>query len=296
MMGADITRPLVVLAPGIHVGGGLVLLQAFLTSSSANVRWLLIDERARGKLEPQGNAVVHYVKRSVFSRLSAEWRLRKGAKETDVVLCFHGLPPLFSLPGRVVVFLQNRILVNDQALSDYPPFTRARLRFERLMLRVFSHHVDRFIVQTPSMASDVARKLGKRPEVSEVAFAAELHTGSGSLPNRYDFVYVAGDDVHKNHAVLLDAWRLLAIDGLRPTLALTLPRASTLASAIEQLRQDGLSHITNLGRIVSSGGFASVWVMFCIDFSFLYGVFWPSAHRGGTTWPAGTRARIGLCA
>ncbi len=216
------------------MGGGLVLLRAFLASSGHNARWLLIDERAKGKLGPNDESAVHYVRRSVFARLSAEWQLHRHVDANDVVLCFHGLPPLFPLPGQVVVFLQNRILVNNQALSDYPLHTRARLRFERLILRAFSRHVDRFIVQTPSMANDVERRLGTGAEIREIAFTAEMQTESRSLPETYDFVYVAGDEAHKNHAVLLDAWRLLARDGSEAIACAYLASGFALASTVAQ--------------------------------------------------------------
>lgn len=39
---------------------------------------------------------------------------------------------------------------------------------------------------------------------------------------RYDFLYVADGEAHKNHRRLVEAWALLARQGVKPSLALTL--------------------------------------------------------------------------
>jgi len=246
-MGTDTPKPLVIHAPNVHVGGGLVLLKNLMSSPTLTARLLFLDARTRDRLSTPAKTGVHYVKPSIIPRLSAEWRLRRIALKSDVVLCFHGLPPLFRLRSRVVVFIQNRILVNEQALSGYSTGVRIRLLLERWVLRAFSSHVDKIIVQTPSMARDVIRTLGKDVNISVQAFAAQLQSESQAFPQRFDFVCVAGDEPHKNHQVLLEAWRELAMSGLRPSLALTVPSGSPLAETIEKLGQAELPNITNLG-------------------------------------------------
>lgn len=247
-MDVDAAKSLVVHAPNIHTGGGLVLLRALLTAPAANnIRRLFLDDRVQDELPIPEGVTVCYVKRSISSRLWAEWQLSKQSEGNDVILCFHGLPPLFRSWGRVVVFIQNRILVNQESLLRYPLFTRIRLLLERRILRVFSSHVDKFIVQAPSMERDVSRTLGSQNKIAVVAFASVRLSEVELLQDKYDFVYVAGDDAHKNHRVLLDAWRLLADAGLKPSLALTLPESSSLAEIVDRLHQEELPHVTNLG-------------------------------------------------
>ena len=67
---------------------------------------------------------------------------------------------------------------------------------------------------------------------------------------RWDFLYVADGVAHKNHLRLLEAWRLLAEEGLRPTLALTLgERDRALVDLVEAaIRRDGLN-IENVGAL-----------------------------------------------
>ncbi|MFN7695268.1 MAG: glycosyltransferase [Burkholderiales bacterium] len=74
---------------------------------------------------------------------------------------------------------------------------------------------------------------GARPPVRVLGFAPTLPTVAMQT-RRYDFIYVADGEAHKNHRRLLEAWSLLAEEGIRPSLALTLSeRDSHLRNAIE---------------------------------------------------------------
>jgi glycosyltransferase involved in cell wall biosynthesis len=66
----------------------------------------------------------------------------------------------------------------------------------------------------------------------------------------WDFVYVADGEAHKNHTRLLQAWRLLAQQGLRPRLALTLgARDQPLLDALQALQRECAVEIHNLGQM-----------------------------------------------
>jgi glycosyltransferase involved in cell wall biosynthesis len=249
IMGSD--RSIILNAPNVNSKGGLALLEAFLKSSSHCVRWGQIDRRAVNVLRLPADMVRHHVKHSLLSRLSAEWRLLRITKADDVVLCFHGVPPLFPLRGRVVVLLQNKILVNRRPIIGYPLRTRIRLQLERWMLRILAGHVDKFIVQTPSMKRDTKNLLGIHCNVVILPFAAIVNPDLNTRQKRYDFVYVATDQAHKNHHTLLEAWRVLAEAGQHPVLALTVPVNSTLACQIGSFSTRHQLNITNLGEMNS---------------------------------------------
>jgi glycosyltransferase involved in cell wall biosynthesis len=65
----------------------------------------------------------------------------------------------------------------------------------------------------------------KRPVIC-VPFAPENIQAQGGNLNKYekqfDFIYVASGEAHKNHKALINAWGILADEGLFPSLALTL--------------------------------------------------------------------------
>jgi glycosyltransferase involved in cell wall biosynthesis len=198
------------------------------------------------------NMVSHIVKPSLLSRLLAEWRLWRNTQAHHVVLCFHGLPPLFPLRGQAVVLLQNRILVNQSPISGYPLAIRSRLQLERWMLRFLATHADKFVVQTPSMARDARKLLGIHINVVTSPYADIARPDLDIQEKHYDFVYVATDEVHKNHLKLLEAWRLLADAGHKPVLALTVPVNGKLAPKVADFSKRHQLNINNLGELNSS--------------------------------------------
>ena len=246
---------LILHAPNVHSGGGLVLLLSLLATPNLKVKLAQLDCRVKQHLGLSTSTLRHYVNPSVFSRLFAEWRLWRWTKANDVVLCFHGLPPLLPLRGRVVVFVQNRILFETSSLAGYPLFTRIRLSIERLWTRVMQSNCNQYIVQTPSMAIAVHRCLGNDKEVSVLPFAPSVVSFSPekmpSSVGKYDFVYVASGEAHKNHSNLLEAWRLLADAGLKPSLAVTVnPQLhSFLYGEIARYSQEYGLDIVNLGQV-----------------------------------------------
>lgn len=253
---------IVLYAPNVHTGGGYVLLRSLLDACPQGlpVRAFL-DHRAASRLSLPAGTVVKWVQPKVYSRASAEWVLHAQGRRDDVVLCFHGLPPILPQVGRVVVFLQNRILLGIDPLSDFTRRTATRLAFERCVARLFRHRVDEYIVQTPTMARDLRYWLGaataRGATVRILPFVDQLSPPSRAAKTDWDFVYVADGEGHKNHLRLLQAWRLLADSGLRPSLALTLgERSARLIGEIESQRVAYGLCVHNLGTMDRDSVFA----------------------------------------
>lgn len=257
-------RRLVLYAPNIHTGGGLVLLRALLSSWSRSDLALtaILDARARGELDlPAGSSVV-WVVATVASRLKAEFDLRHLTSEPGcMLLCFHGLPPILPSKAKVVVFLQNRHYLARNVLSSFYWKTGIRLRIERLISRLFRLRVDTYIVQTPTMKLELNawyQRCGSsksQPDVLVLPFMGDLD--ALLEPHRpdaiYDFIYVADGEAHKNHRALLGAWELLAGEGLRPTLALTLAkRDDKLRADVASACRNSRLAIVDLGNLPHS--------------------------------------------
>jgi glycosyltransferase involved in cell wall biosynthesis len=239
---------LVLHAPNVHVGGGFVLLLDLLAAPGLPLAFANIDARAAARLPIPAGAAINAVRPTPFARLNAELALARNCHDGDLVLCFHGMPPLRRVRGKVVVFEQNRLHLGVDPLSGYSARTMIRLAFERIICRTFRHHVDEYIVQTPAMERAVREWHGGNPATRIIPFVEAQAAPRSADGPAHDFLYVADGEAHKNHRNLLAAWILLAKDGLRPSLALTLePRFAGLIAEIEAAsRSEGLQ-IHNLG-------------------------------------------------
>lgn len=248
----------VLYAPNVHCGGGFVLLRAVLESVPKSMSMtMFLDVRAREQLNLPKEAQVHWVIANASSRLSAEFALRRIAGAKDTVLCFHGLPPLLPTAAQILVFQQNKNYLGLNSLTQFAFKTRVRLIFERFVSWVFRHRVTEYIVQTPSMQHALsqwygARALSEAPVVRVLPFVNALPNPSdrNNVMLDWDFVYVADGEAHKNHRTLLAAWRLLAQDGLYPSLALTLSsRDAALKFNLEVLAVESGLRIEDLGQM-----------------------------------------------
>lgn len=249
------SQRLVVQAMNVHQGGGLALLVPLLKALPAD--WpavVLVDARAPLPQDLPASLQVRRVAPSLRSRWAAERWLHAAVTADDLLLCFGNLPPLFRSRGQVAVFVQNRYLIDPVSLGALPRRTRLRLAVERLWLTHRSHHAQTFIVQTPTMhrmcEATLTDARGRTLAWPYAECAAELaREASPAVRHQASFLYPASGDAHKNHIRLVQAWSLLAKEGLRPPLRLTYnPQTHPSLEAFVQAacREQGLA-ITNLG-------------------------------------------------
>jgi len=167
---------------------------------------------------------VYRVKPTLFSRLSFEWRLKSLLSQQVRLLCMGNLPPLFAHQGEQLVFVQNRYLVDELPLDDFLWPVRFRIVMERWWLRSRSGYVSCFIVQTTTMRYLLNRLLKKDAIILPFMSVPEIHPRQKCTqpPYRYDYIYVATGEPHKNHSTLIEAWISLAERGVFPSLCLTL--------------------------------------------------------------------------
>ncbi len=249
---------IVLYAPNVHTGGGLVLLRALLLAWPKNRPLIaFLDARAPQLIPLDNSCLVSWVAPQLGARLRAEFALRTAAGSARAVLCFHGLPPLLPTSAQVFVFLQNRLYFDRMSMSHFAWKTRLRLGYERFVATVFRHRVRQYLVQTPAMERAVIQWCAAHPPsptlpVKIFPFIDALPEPSARVARttKWDFVYVGDGEAHKNHRGLLAAWRLLAQQGIRPSLALTLsPHDKPLIRAVKSAHDQSGVHICNLGEI-----------------------------------------------
>jgi glycosyltransferase involved in cell wall biosynthesis len=245
---------LIVHAPNIHCGGGLSLLRSLLPVLP-NETQLILDERFSDPGIRIEQFPVLRVKPTVVHRFLAELHLWKTVKADEHVFCLGNLPPLFCLKGTVSVFLQNRYLIDSLNFSELPAKLCIRLQLERLWLRICKGHADHIIVQTPSMRVLLKKLFSIDAHVLPfVADAKKFNTPSNARQGdqkKYDFVYVASGEPHKNHRTLIHAWQILSEQNIRPHLCLTVnpEKFPQLSSWIERVRVNYDLKIRNVGSV-----------------------------------------------
>jgi glycosyltransferase involved in cell wall biosynthesis len=236
----------------VHTGGGFVLLQSVVQSwPKDSILYAWLDFRAKDRLKLPAGAQVEWVSPSFSSRLKSEFTLAKVAFADDRVLCFHGLPPLLRSKARVLIFQQNRNYLGLLPLKTFSWRTRQRLRFEQTIAYIFRERCSDYWVQTPSMARDLKHWYGdKDVSVRVLPFIQTTEKISQIEQAKWDFLYVADGEAHKNHRRLVKAWVILAHQGFKPSLALTLSSRDTalLAWIQKQVAVHDLN-IINLGQL-----------------------------------------------
>jgi glycosyltransferase involved in cell wall biosynthesis len=254
---------LIIHAPNVHQGGGRTLLLTLLQAVRNFDCCAILDVRLQLTGSIPASLTELRVPPSLWGRLGAEWRLRRLAKAGDTILCFGNLPPVFSTHGKVVLFLQNRYLLGGMCVDAFPLRVRIRIAVERACLYWRLKTVNTIVVQTPTMQREVESALGKYarvlPFVSEVfGYSRIIKSVPVSQSPTYDFVYVASAEPHKNHCKLLEAWTLLAQDGLYPSLCLTVDgnTAPALYNRISQLSARHRLKIETVGALSAEGIFA----------------------------------------
>ncbi len=245
-------------APNIHTGGGLVLLSSILECWPKNLPlFAILDARATGHLIIPPCAKILWVKHNLFSRIKSEYIVWKQSRNNDIYLSLNGLPPILYRKGKIIVFLQNKILLGMVPLKNFELKTKLRIFFEIILCRLLQYKVNTYIVQTETMKNDLLiwieksfqyKKIFHKVEVIPFIKKIELEN-SHTYDKKYDFIYVADSLPHKNHRLLLKAWELSARDGFFPILALTLDPKSSSPSLIEEI-----ARLNNLGvKVINLG-------------------------------------------
>lgn len=248
------TVRIILYAPNVHCGGGLTLLHELLRKLPDNVQ-LIVDARCPLSDDDFGLLKVERVKPTLWGRITAELFLRRLVGHDDNVLMFGNLPPIFRLKGDVRLFLQNRYLVDDVSLEGFSYWFRFRITMERLWLKGFNKNVGGILVQTPSMRLLVKQKLGVDskilPFVANAKFFSRRQLERSEDGIKYDFIYLASGEPHKNHRNLIRAWSILTQEEIRPSLVLTLNHKEFpgLISWVEKQKREYDLNVTNFGSI-----------------------------------------------
>lgn len=201
---------MIVHAVSIHSGGGKVLLDQLLQEKTfGSISILICDERYVLPAGSDRSFIVYKVRPNLLERWKSEILLKKlsNANSGMTVLCFSNLPPAFKLKNKVVLYLQNALL-----LPGVPPYTSSpkvalRLVYEKLWSQLFWKNINEVWVQTEWMKKAL-EKSGRLVLVKP--FLPSFPQLSTDIDKKYDFVTISGTAYHKRLLHLLKAWSFFA--------------------------------------------------------------------------------------
>lgn len=240
-------------APNIHVGGGLKILESILNDRKFNIVSGDFDSRIQDRSIINKNIKSYFVKPTIPSRILAEIKLFFLQSRYTEILCLNCLPPLLPIFTNTTIIAQNRLLFDKKYIFLFPMLSRIRIFLETLWVRFCHRKQYKYIVPTESMKRLALDLLGNDTRIVVIPFTLNnpiiKKTNSGN--KKFQFVYVASGEPHKNHKNLLEAWKLLSEEGIKPSLALTvnIKTHSKLAELIEWYKKEFSLKISNLGEL-----------------------------------------------
>lgn len=200
-------RKICISAYNIHQGGGKVVLLAFLKEKIAenNKLTCFIDERLIIDFDEYKSITFIKVKPTLKGRLLTEYKYKGISKNFDIFYFLGNLPPLFKLNCRVVLFLQNRLMISWPFVSTLSIKTIIRSAIETAWFRLFLENINVIEVQTASMKKMLLLTFpSKEVHIHNYIDYDELK----SLKKKFDelkltkeknsFVYVTSTNPHKN--------------------------------------------------------------------------------------------------
>ena len=121
-------------------------------------------------------------------------------------------------------------------MKGLPFLAKARLTFEKWAFHIYLKNADNYFVQNLVM-KNLLLKLGFSDNAVRVMPYKNLDPIEiiDTEKEADSFIYVASDEPHKNHNNLVEAWRILAKEGVKPILYLTIDNETKLYNNIQDL-------------------------------------------------------------
>ena len=243
----------IVYAPNVHQGGGKSLLLDLLENNRHDTLFIIDHRLYREEASLQIHQNIISIKCNLLNKLFVDYKFRKYINERNSILYFSNIPPIFGLRGKCLLFLQNRYLIERYSLKGLKPKVVFRILIERIWFRRFIKNVDQIIVQSVSMLESLKKVTGKSLKISVWPLMNPLEETSSfeTREKRYDFVYIASAEPHKNHINLIEAWNKLAQIKRFPSLILTFDPTLFPVVQREVIRSNAVygTRIKNLGSL-----------------------------------------------
>ncbi len=232
----------------IRSGGGYGLLVSLVNGLIArNIDYTILLNDSLRKATIEGRIIEEDT--NSFKRKQI---LKKYIKELNPTCLFtFNFPPPFRPSCKVITDFQNLHLAQNSDITAFSLKEKANVFLKRLYLKKNIKHTDVFIFPTDFVKSSflqtfsVNEKICKvLPHFDEKTLSEIKKAAVEKFSKQEDrFIYVSSPSEHKNHPNLIEAWRILLKQNIKPTLALSLPlddaRSLPLLESTEALNKRG---------------------------------------------------------
>jgi glycosyltransferase involved in cell wall biosynthesis len=247
---------LIFFAPNINRGGGKYIFDDLINCGPFKNCVFIVDARNKFDIEKIKESKVIVIKPKILSRFYSEFLLWKLSKKYNKVIILGNLPPLLNIKNKVVIFFQNRLILNPQYPRGVGLRSIIKSYVEIKWLQYFSKDCYEFIVQTETMKEELERKIRCSARIKVMAFKTDrmltrLENNNQENIGIKKFIYVASGDLHKNHKILIEAWKILALKGIKCSLTLTIDETiyPVITKYINEVKEQYGLDIKNVGNI-----------------------------------------------
>lgn len=239
-------------ASNVHQGGGKILLFEFLSSIPENVRLditVYIDYRLTLTQKLKSAKHIKFKRISFWKRPFVQVIIFFRSSKAKSILFFGNIPPIIPMRAQTFLLQSNRFVIENFTTKGMSFFHRLRINLERFIFYFFNRNVDYIFVQSLSM-----KRLLMQHQIPEEKVIISANKDIEELNNakkeyydmKYDFIYIASDEPHKNHKNLLQAWRHLSKENIFPSLLLITSKDTWISPVSKSYNKEFNTQITVL--------------------------------------------------
>ena len=226
-------------ASNMHTGGGRTLILDLIDSTyNFEDKTFIIFVDKRLVIEKFNIKNVKLVQVNKFLRLFISFYLIFKTHSNDCVIYLGNIPPIFSCKCYTILYMGNRYLIDWVSTSKFNIKSRIRINIERVLFYLFHNNVNKIIVQSKSMHNILKKRIKNISKCYIYPFVSNdlIRQKTIIKTKKYDFIYIASDEPHKNHINLIDSWINLSKENYYPSLCLVLPIGSFLIEVIKKIK------------------------------------------------------------
>jgi glycosyltransferase involved in cell wall biosynthesis len=216
----------------INNGGGKILLEYLISEiekTGINATYLL-DNRYQGIL-PKHSKNILWIEPSIYKRHIFYLKNKNSFKK---ILCFGNIPPTVRTNSLVFTYFHQFLFLVK--LDFFKP-KNYLIYLKRLTIKLLKNNTNFWIVQNKLVCDNLSNFLSnKLNNVLIIPFYRSLKIDNNSIKKKKQLLYVSNGEVHKNHLLLINAFKLFYDKYKIGELHLTIP--SNYKSILEKLSND----------------------------------------------------------